>query len=179
LRQEKKIKKKIKVRNLIKEQKLWAPWRMEYITRSKSDECIFCTKKSATDDRNNLVLHRSDKAFVLMNLYPYNNAHLMIAPYLHVDNIHELDEVTRSEIMELSEASMRVLEEALIPDGFNMGANIGSAAGAGIKDHVHFHVVPRWIGDTNFMPVLGHTKVLVEGLLESYDKLKPLFDKIN
>jgi ATP adenylyltransferase len=96
-----------------------------------------------------------------------------------VDNIHELDEVTRSEIMELSEASMRVLEEALIPDGFNMGANIGSAAGAGIKDHVHFHVVPRWIGDTNFMPVLGHTKVLVEGLLESYDKLKPLFDKIN
>lgn len=150
---------------------------MEYVTSLKGNECIFCVKKDATDDRNNLVLHRSDTAFVLMNLYPYNNSHLMIAPYLHVDNIHELDKSTRSEIMELSEVSMKVLKEVLKPDGFNMGANIGSAAGAGIKDHVHFHIVPRWIGDTNFMPVLGHTKVLVEGLLESYDKLKPHFDK--
>jgi ATP adenylyltransferase len=102
----------------------------------------------------------------------------MVAPYSHVDNIHDLDEKTRSEIMELSEISMGVLKEVLRPDGFNMGANIGAAAGAGIEDHVHFHIVPRWIGDTNFMPVIGHTKVLVEGLLETYDKLKPLFDKM-
>ncbi len=115
---------------------------------------------------------------MLMNLYPYNNAHLLIAPYAHVDSTHDLDHNTHREIMVLADKSMEILKEAMDAQGFNFGANIGAAAGAGIEEHIHFHIVPRWAGDTNFMPVLGHTKVLVDGLLESYDFLKPYFDKI-
>jgi ATP adenylyltransferase len=114
-----------------------------------------------------------------MNLYPYNNAHLMIAPYEHKSNTHKLQRDTLTEIMQLADDSMMILEKQLLAQGFNLGANIGSAAGAGIEDHIHFHVVPRWIGDTNYMPIVGHTKVLVEGLLETYDKLKPHFDNLD
>ncbi len=158
--------------------KLWAPWRIEYIRSPKEDGCIFCDKPKRNNDRDDLILYRGKTCFVLMNLYPYNNAHLLIAPYSHVDNMQEFDKEAYCEIVELADRSMDILKETMDAQGFNFGANIGAAAGAGIEEHIHFHLVPRWVGDTNFMPVLGHTKVLVDGLLESYDFLKPYFDKI-
>ena len=158
--------------------KLWAPWRIEYIRSPKEDGCIFCDKPAGDNDREDLILYRGEKAFILMNLYPYNNAHLMIAPYIHVDNTEELDADTYKEIMVLADQSMAILKETIDAQGFNFGANIGAAAGAGIEDHIHFHIVPRWAGDTNFMPVLGHTKVEVQGLQECYDLLRPHFDCI-
>ena len=158
--------------------KLWAPWRIEYIRSPKEDGCIFCDKPAGDNDREDLILYRGEKVFILMNLYPYNNAHLMIAPYIHVDNTEELDADTYKEIMVLADQSMAILKETIDAQGFNFGANIGAAAGAGIEDHIHFHIVPRWAGDTNFMPVLGHTKVEVQGLQECYDLLRPPFDRI-
>ena len=158
--------------------KLWAPWRIEYIRSPKEDGCIFCDKPAGDNDREDLILYRGEKVFILMNLYPYNNAHLMLAPYIHVDNTKELDADTYKEIMVLADQSMAILKETMDAQGFNFGANIGAAAGAGIKEHIHFHIVPRWAGDTNFMPVLGHTKVEVLGLQECYDLLRPHFDRI-
>ena len=158
--------------------KLWAPWRIEYIRSPKEDGCIFCDKPAGDNEREDLILYRGEKVFILMNLYPYNNAHLMIAPYIHVDNTEELDADTYKEIMVLADQSMAILKETMDAQGFNFGANIGAAAGAGIEEHIHFHIVPRWAGDTNFMPVLGHTKVEVQGLQECYDLLRPPFDRI-
>ena len=158
--------------------KLWAPWRIEYIRSPKEDGCIFCDKPAGDNDRKDLILYRGEKAFILMNLYPYNNAHLMIAPYIHVDNTEELDVDTYKEIMVLADQSMAILKETMDAQGFNFGANIGAVSGAGIEEHIHFHIVPRWAGDTNFMPVLGHTKVEVQGLQECYDLLRPHFDCI-
>lgn len=158
--------------------KLWAPWRIEYIRSPKEDGCIFCDKPAGDDEREDLILYLGEKVFILMNLYPYNNAHLMIAPYIHVDNTEELDADTYKEIMVLADQSMAILKETMDAQGFNFGANIGAAAGAGIEEHIHFHIVPRWAGDTNFMPVLGHTKVEVQGLQECYDLLRPHFDCI-
>jgi len=158
--------------------KLWAPWRIEYIRSPKEDGCIFCDKPAGDNEREDLILYRGEKVFILMNLYPYNNAHLMIAPYIHVDNTEELDVDTYKEIMVLADQSMAILKETMDAQGFNFGANIGAAAGAGIEEHIHFHIVPRWAGDTNFMPVLGHTKVEVQGLQECYDLLRPHFDRI-
>ncbi len=159
--------------------KLWAPWRIEYIRQEKKDEsCIFCEKSSEDRDRENLVLFRGKNAFVLMNLYPYNNGHLMITPYMHTDSTHELNGETLQEIMALADMSMEILKQTLKAQGFNFGANIGAAGGAGIEEHIHFHLVPRWVGDTNFMPVLGHTKVQVQGLQETFDLLKPHFMQI-
>lgn len=151
---------------------------MEYIRSPKDDGCIFCDKSDSDLDRDNLVLFRGKESFVLMNLYPYNNAHLLVAPYQHVDNTLELNDIVLTEMMTLTNASMRIIKTKMNAEGFNFGANIGAVGGAGIKDHVHFHVVPRWPGDTNFMPIIGHTKVMVDGLLETYDELKPQFDKI-
>ncbi len=158
--------------------KLWAPWRIEYIRSPKEKGCVFCDKPNRSEDRDDLILYRGKKAFVLMNLYPYNNAHLLIAPYNHVNKTQTLDHETLQEIMVLADRSMNILEETMGAQGFNFGANIGAAAGAGIEEHIHFHIVPRWAGDTNFMPVLGHTKVLVDGLLECYDQLKPHFEQL-
>ena len=158
--------------------KLWAPWRIEYIRSPKENGCIFCDKPAGDNDREDLILYRGEKVFILMNLYPYNNAHLMIAPYIHVDNTEELDADTYKEIMVLADQSMAILKETMDAQGFNFGANIGAVSGAGIEEHIHFHIVPRWAGDTNFMPVLGHTKVEVQGLQECYDLLRPHFDCI-
>lgn len=158
--------------------RLWAPWRMEYIRSEKEEGCIFCDKPIRDNDREMLILYRGKLAFVMMNLFPYNNGHLLIAPYTHTERSNDLSPDERSEIMELGDASMTILKQAMKAEGFNFGANIGSAGGAGIEEHIHFHVVPRWKGDTNFMPVLGHTKVQVDGLKESYDNLKPHFMKI-
>ncbi len=157
---------------------MWSPWRMEYVRTPKDDGCVFCKKSASDQDRNNLVLFKGTNSIVLMNLYPYNNAHLLIAPYKHVDTTLELSSQVSNEMMNLANESMRIIKMVMKAEGFNFGANIGAIGGAGIKDHIHFHVVPRWNGDTNFMPVIGHTKVMVEGLLETYDELKPHFEKI-
>ena len=158
--------------------KLWAPWRIDYIRSEKEEGCIFCDKPANGDDRSMLILYRGEYSFVLMNLYPYNNGHLMIAPYQHTGNTQELSYSSRSEIMELADQTMTIQKNVMNADGFNYGANIGYSGGAGIADHIHFHIVPRWAGDTNFMPVVGHTKVQVQGLRETYDDLKPHFDKL-
>lgn len=125
-----------------------------------------------------LILHRGKFAFVMMNLYPYNNGHVLIAPYTHTDHSNNLSPEERCEIMELADATMTIIKKVMKAEGYNFGANIGSAGGAGIEEHIHFHVVPRWKGDTNFMPVVGHTKVMVQGLLETFDLLKPEFDQL-
>ncbi|NOZ75730.1 MAG: HIT domain-containing protein [FCB group bacterium] len=160
--------------------KLWAPWRMEYILapKEKNEECIFCEKPQRNRDREDLILHRGKNAFVIMNKYPYNNAHLMIVPYRHTESTADLERETLAEILELADKTMTILKRKMRAEGFNFGANIGAAAGAGIEEHIHFHILPRWVGDTNFMPVIGHTKVLVQGLLETYDDLKPEFDQL-
>ncbi len=158
--------------------RLWAPWRMDYIRAPKEDGCIFCDKPQKNTDRDNLILYRGKQCFVIMNLYPYNNGHLLVVPYQHSNNIHDLDQTTHLEMMYLVDKSMVIIENTMNAQGFNFGANIGAAAGAGIEEHIHFHIVPRWIGDTNVMPVIGQTKVMVQGLLDTYDLLKPEFDKL-
>ena len=135
--------------------RLWAPWRIDYIKSEKEKGCIFCDKPAEGDDHSMLILYRGENSFVIMNLYPYNNGHLMIAPYQHTDSTHELNSGSRSEIMELADQIMTIQKNIMNADGFNYGANIGYSGGAGIADHIHFHIVPRWTGDTNFMPVLG------------------------
>lgn len=162
-------------------ERLWAPWRMEYVKSPKDegDGCVFCTRAEADNDRKNLILYRGKHNFIIMNLYPYNNAHLMVVPFSHVSDTFSLDDEVLSEMITLADKSMQLLKEFLNPQGFNFGANIGAAGGAGIEEHVHFHVIPRWTGDTNFMPVIGQTKVMVQGIHETYDDLKPLFDKLN
>ena len=158
--------------------RLWAPWRIDYIKSEKEKGCIFCDKPAEGNDRSMLILYRGENSFVIMNLYPYNNGHLMIAPYQHTDSTHELNSSSRSEIMELADQIMTIQKNIMNADGFNYGANIGYSGGAGIADHIHFHIVPRWTGDTNFMPVLGHTKVQMQGLQETYNDLRPHFDKL-
>ena len=158
--------------------KLWAPWRMDYIRTPKEDGCVFCKKHQSTKDRENLLLFRGEESFVLMNLYPYSNGHLMISPYKHTSNTNDISSIGNQEIMFLTNKSMEIIKNTMGADGFNIGANLGKAAGAGIEEHLHFHIVPRWIGDTNFMPVVGNTKVIVEGLQETWDSMKPQFDLI-
>lgn len=157
---------------------LWAPWRIEYIKAPKDKGCIFCDKPEQENDRETLILHRGESSFIMMNLYPYNNAHLLFAPYEHVDDPPKLSVDIKSEIMALADHAMKILRKKLKAEGFNFGMNVGKASGAGIEDHLHYHLVPRWIGDTNFMPVIGYTKTVVQGLKETYDLLKPEFDKI-
>lgn len=153
---------------------LWAPWRMAYIDagEKKDGGCIFCAKAAENNDEENLILYRGKKCFVLMNLYPYNNGHLMIAPYVHVPSIEELPAQTLTDIMKTAQRCLITLRAAIHPHGFNMGINQGATAGAGIADHVHFHIVPRWNGDTNFMPVLADVKVMPDFLANTYRQLK-------
>jgi ATP adenylyltransferase len=155
--------------------RLWAPWRMEYIESEKSDECIFCAALASDDDAAKYVLHRGERAFVVLNAYPYTSGHLMVAPNEHVDSLERLDGETLLELMRLTQRSLAAIRESYGPDGFNIGVNQGQVAGAGVEDHVHLHVVPRWAGDTNFMPVVGGARVLPQSLADSYDALKPLF----
>ncbi|MBM4305449.1 MAG: HIT domain-containing protein [Deltaproteobacteria bacterium] len=154
---------------------LWAPWRMSYILKgNKRKECIFCLAKRTAKDRENLVLHRGKYAFVMMNRYPYNNGHLMIVPHRHCINLESLSPLESKDLFELLKISIQVLKTTLSPHGFNIGVNIGKIGGAGEK-HVHFHVVPRWAGDTNFMPILGETKIVPEYLVNTYQKLRSAF----
>jgi len=150
---------------------LWAPWRVEYIRNEKEEGCFLCRMFAESADRENLILFRGITCAVLMNRYPYNSGHLMVAPFRH---IAELDDRTPEEILEMETLTARaiaVLREVMDPQGFNIGINLGAAAGAGLEDHLHQHVVPRWVGDTNFMPVMSDTRVVPEALLETYDLL--------
>ena len=154
---------------------IWAPWRIEYIQMDKSKGCIFCEKPKEDDDEANYILYRGDKNFVMMNSYPYNPGHLLIVPYRHVANLDELSNEELHEQIEIVSRSIKVLRQAVDPDGFNLGTNVGRFAGAGIADHVHSHVVPRWQGDTNFMPVIADIRVIPEALADTYEKLKGKF----
>lgn len=149
---------------------IWAPWRIEYITKEKEEGCIFCEKPKERNDRENLILYRGESGFIILNRYPYANGHLMAVPYRHVKELAELNDRERVEIMNLTIKSIEILK-AMKPDGFNIGMNLGRVAGAGIDDHLHFHIVPRWSGDTNFMPVIGDIKVMPEYLDQTYLKL--------
>lgn len=154
---------------------LWAPWRMEYILKEKNEGCIFCEIPKENQDKENYVLYRGEFCFVILNTYPYNNGHIMIAPYAHIKNLEQLNRDTINELMSLCQKSISVLKEKMNPQGFNIGANIGKVGGAGILEHVHLHIVPRWQGDTNFMPVISDTKVMPQYLSETYDLLKAGF----
>ena len=150
---------------------LWAPWRMAYIAGDREQGCLLCSKLNGRDDRGNLILCRSSDSFVMLNRFPYTSGHLMVAPNRHVASLDELNEGEMVALMALLKQSIIILKRALKPDGFNVGVNIGSVAGAGIEDHIHFHIVPRWNGDTNFMPVLVETRVMPEYLEKTYDRL--------
>ncbi len=152
-------------------EQLWAPWRMEYIRSDKSGECIFCKGLKGGDDRSNLLLLRGRGSSIMLNRYPYNSGHLMIFPNRHVKDLSLLEGGESTEIMDMLNLSIEVLKKTMNPMGFNIGINMGKCAGAGIEDHLHIHVVPRWEGDTNFMPVIGDTKVISQHLMETYDSL--------
>jgi ATP adenylyltransferase len=148
---------------------------MEYIGGEPPSGCIFCDRPKAGDDRQSLIVGRREHAFAILNRFPYNNGHLMVVPYRHVPSVEGLDSQERLAVMDLTAESLHVLREAMRPEGFNCGVNIGRVAGAGVADHVHVHIVPRWNGDTNFMPVTGLTKVVSQHLLETFDALAPKF----
>ena len=160
-------------------QRLWTPWRLAYIkdTDQQISGCVFCVlpARGRDHDRESLILHRGDRVFVVLNAYPYNPGHLMLVPYRHVADYDDLDTAEIHEVAELAQRSVRALRASSGPQAFNIGMNVGGMAGAGIADHIHQHVVPRWGGDTNFMPVIGQTRVLPELLEESYDRLAPAF----
>ncbi len=152
---------------------LWSPWRMDYIkNHMKSEGCVFCTAASLPDSPKNLIVHRGEYSFVILNRYPYTSGHLMVVPYAHVDTLEALPAAARAEMMELVTRAMGVLRGLYHPQAFNVGANIGAAAGAGIAEHVHMHIVPRWSGDTNFMSTLAETRVLPEALDETFARVQ-------
>jgi ATP adenylyltransferase len=157
--------------------RLWAPWRIGYVLGEKPTECIFCSKPSLDHDEEELILNRGTLSFVLMNRFPYNNGHLLVAPYEHVGDLSGLGQEQLVEMMGLVKVWVEVLRRAMYPDGFNVGFNIGRVAGAGIEEHVHLHIVPRWNGDTNFMPVLDDTRVVPQSLRECYGVLRAEFEK--
>jgi ATP adenylyltransferase len=159
-------------------QRIWAPWRLAYVKDASKDsepECIFCTKPAEDDDEANLIVHRGERCFVILNRFPYTNGHLMIAPYQHLATLPELDAETVAEMMGLAQQAITVLDERFEPQGYNAGVNQGRIAGAGYENHIHLHVVPRWSGDTNYMPVLADTRVMPQTLEQTYEVLKGAF----
>ena len=156
--------------------RLWAPWRIEYIRSQKHGECFLC-EAARGDDGEHLVLTRTERALVIMNRFPYHSGHLMVCPLRHVADVCALDRAESEEIFRLVQGSVTALREKLGPDGLNVGLNLGKAAGAGLEEHLHFHVVPRWEGDTNFMPVISSTRVVPEALKETYSLLRPAFEE--
>jgi len=164
-------------------QKMWAPWRMEYIKNAEkiNENCIFCSFPKQQEDRKNLIAYRSDLCFVIMNKYPYNNGHLMVVPYEHHCDLRDLNDDVLLDIQKVMKLCLTALENSMGPHGFNVGLNLGRTAGAGIDQHVHYHIVPRWDGDTNYMPIIGDTKVVSESLdaswLKIHEQLKKLTGK--
>lgn len=157
---------------------LWAPWRMDYIVSDKSKECVFCTAPKAENDSIKKILFRGPNSYVILNIFPYANGHLMICPYRHVGCITLLNDEEFHEMSVLTKKSLGILRQEYRPDGFNTGYNIGKSAGAGFDEHLHGHIVPRWNGDTNFMPVLAETKVHPEHIEATYNRLAPIFRNI-
>ena len=159
--------------------RIWAPWRLAYVKDASKDieeDCIFCAKPATEDeDEANLIVHRGERCFVILNLFPYTNGHLMVAPFEHIGRLQNLPAETVAEMMDLAQRAMARLEQAYEPHGFNVGFNQGRVAGAGVEHHIHMHVVPRWGGDTNFMPVIADTKVMPQTLEQSYEALKEAF----
>jgi len=151
---------------------LWAPWRIQYILLEKPQGCILCAKPEERRDEENLILFRGERNFVILNAYPYNPGHLMVAPYRHVGSPEELTPEELNEHFLIVVRMVSLVKSSLKPQGFNIGINLGKVAGAGIEDHIHTHIVPRWDGDTNFMPVLGDTKVVPQALRDTYRRLK-------
>ena len=151
--------------------RIWAGWRMKYILGEKGQGCVFCQALQANDDAANYVLYRQESVALMLNLFPYINGHLLVVPYAHVSDLTDLDEETLAGMMLATAKGLRLLQAAMSPHGFNVGLNLGQAAGAGIQDHVHIHIVPRWENDTNFMPVLGDVRVIPEWLDDTYNKL--------
>lgn len=157
---------------------LWAPWRINYIRGEKPVGCVFCLPESGQADREALVLHRSAHALVIMNRYPYNTGHLLIVPIRHFPDITHMSAAESADLMDLLILSKKVLEISLRPAGFNIGLNLGQTAGAGVDQHMHFHIVPRWNGDASFITVCGDTKVISQDLNETFDQLQPLFSEL-
>jgi ATP adenylyltransferase len=162
-------------------QRIWAPWRLPYVKDASKDaeeECIFCAALEAGEDEDeaNLIVHRGDRCFVILNKFPYTNGHLMVAPYDHLAGLQDLDADTVAEAMALAQRAITILEDRYSPHGYNVGFNQGRVAGAGVEHHIHMHVVPRWGGDTNFMPVLADTRVMPQTLEQSYEALRGAFD---
>jgi ATP adenylyltransferase len=158
--------------------RIWAPWRLPYVKDASKDsesECLFCAKPAQGDDEASLIVHRERLCYVMLNLFPYTNGHLMIAPFEHVATLPELDPDTLAEMMALTQRAMAALEREYSPHGYNVGFNQGRVAGAGVEHHIHMHIVPRWGGDTNYMPVLADTRVMPQSLEQSYEALRKGF----
>ena len=151
---------------------LWAPWRIEYIQRAPESGCILCQKPKENNDEANLILYRSQHNFIILNAFPYNPGHLMVVPYRHIANLQDLTDKEAKEHFDIVKKGLGLLKEVMKPDGFNIGLNVGKVAGGGIAGHIHTHIVPRWEGDTNFMPVLSDTKVISEALISTYKRLR-------
>ena len=160
---------------------LWAPWRMEYIMseiENKNDGCIFCDFPNQNDDAEYMIVYRSGNCFVILNKFPYNNGHLMVVPYKHTSDILELTDDEMLDLQQTVNKSVQVLRNVMNPHAMNIGMNLGRTAGAGIDEHIHYHIVPRWDGDTNFMPIISGTKVVSESLQASYQKISAEFIKL-
>ena len=156
-------------------ERLWTPWRKAYLEGPSESGCFLCTGPAARDDRANMIVFRGEQVFVILNRYPYNSGHVMVAPYAHTGDFGGLPPAIATELMATTQRTVRALEAAYQPHAFNIGMNLGKVAGAGVPDHLHMHLVPRWNGDTNFMPVIADTKVLPETLNETYERLEPHF----
>jgi ATP adenylyltransferase len=158
---------------------LWSPWRMEYILSNKTENgCVFCEVLKTVDNPDNLVIHRGETAYVILNRYPYNTGHLLVIPYKHVPSYEDLEPAERAEMMELLNKSTVILREVYHPEAFNIGANIGAAAGAGIAPHLHFHLMPRWHGDTNFLTTISQTRIVPENLCDTWIRIKTAWDQM-
>jgi ATP adenylyltransferase len=154
---------------------MWAPWRMEYILGDKEVGCIFC---KALAEQDNLTLYKGNMTMVVMNKFPYINGHLLVATTKHISTLNQLGKGEMGDLLETVEQSVGILKKVMSPDGFNIGLNLGKVAGAGVEEHLHFHIVPRWFGDTNALTVLADVRVIPEHLLATYNNLKPYFDKL-
>jgi len=159
--------------------RMYAPWRISYIKEEADEGCIFCTKPPKNDDRKNLILHRGETCYIIMNKFPYINGHLMVAPYEHIGEVEDLPLTVWTEMMQLAQMAVKALKIAMRPHGFNLGVNIGRVAGAGMEGHVHLHIVPRWNGDVNFMPVFADCRVISQHIEESYLELVKALAQVN
>ncbi|MBU8933984.1 MAG: HIT domain-containing protein [candidate division Zixibacteria bacterium] len=157
---------------------IWAPWRAEFILSEREKGCIFCNRLESEDSVENLILHRGDKCFVILNKFPYNSGHAMVVPIRHVGQLEKLTEEEGNEFFSLTRLTVRMIKQALKPHSLNIGMNLGRESGAGIPEHLHMHIVPRWTGDTNFMPIIGKTNIVSVGLELVYEAIRKEFDKL-